>query len=499
MLFCTYPFFVFLALVLVAIRLTERAPRVQKLVLLAASNWFYGYWDWRFLGLIWLTTVMDWGVALLVERQSVVSRRKLVLSVSIVVNLAILGFFKYFDFFQLSAERVLETWGIAYEPWLLKLVLPVGISFYVFQSMSYVVDVYRGDMKASRSFFDFALFVMYFPQLVAGPIERAPHLMPQLAGVRRVRSSNVLSGMLLILLGCVKKALVADVLGRTVVTAVYERGDITAAFAGPAGGAHLWLATIAFGLQIYGDFSGYCDVARGASRCLGVELVENFEAPYFASNITDFWRRWHISLSTWFRDYLYIPLGGNRAGRGRTLFNLALTMLLCGLWHGASWTFVAWGAWHGGLLLVHRVMVGSERRARAAFATASNKLVFLLKVAGTFVLVTYGWMLFRLKSDDLIVPWTRMLFELGPNATATPRDVAEYWTVAAALARTVLVGGAFLWVAHWLQHRAERHGEQIEDLGLRPATLGVVCGLLVVLVVVLGTLDERSPFIYFQF
>ena len=497
MLFCSYPFLVFLAVVLLVTRATERVPRAQKLWLLLASNFFYGYWDWRFLGLIWLTTVMDWGVALLVERQTVVSRRKLVLSISIVVNLAILGFFKYFDFFQLSAERVLETWGIAYEPWLLKLVLPVGISFYVFQSMSYVVDVYRGDMKASRSLFDFALFVMYFPQLVAGPIERAPHLMPQLSGVRRVRLPNVLSGMLLILWGCVKKAVVADVLGRTVVSAVYERADGVGAFAGPAGGAHLWLATIAFGLQIYGDFSGYCDVARGASRCLGVELVENFEAPYFAANITEFWRRWHISLSTWFRDYLYIPLGGNRAGKGRTLFNLALTMLLCGLWHGASWTFVAWGAWHGALLLVHRLMVGDRRRAAPDFASAPSRALFVAKVLGTFVLVTYGWMLFRLKGDAFIGPWTRMLFELGPNATAA--NMQDYWSVAGALARTTLVGALFLFVAHWLQHRAARFGEQIEDLGLRPATLGVVCGLLVVLVVVLGTLDERSPFIYFQF
>ncbi len=485
MLFCTYPFFVFLALVLVLVRASERAPRVQKLVLLAASNFFYGYWDWRFLGLIWLTTVMDWSVALLVERQTLVRRKKLVLSVSVVVNLLVLGFFKYFDFFQDSAARLLSSFGIAYQPWFLHLVLPVGISFYVFQSLSYVVDVYRGEMKAARNLFDFALFVMYFPQLVAGPIERAPHLMPQLAAVRRVRLPSVLSGMLLILWGCVKKALVADVLGEYIVGKVYDD---------PRGGAHLWLATIAFGLQIYADFSGYCDVARGASRCLGVELVENFEAPYFAHSITDFWRRWHISLSTWFRDYLYIPLGGNRRGQLVTLRNLVLTMLLCGLWHGAKWTFIAWGAWHGALLLLHRVSVGEKRRAAPDFASAPSRTLFVLKVLGTFALVTYGWMLFRLASDAQIAPYTQLLFQLGPRA-----NQPEYWSQAAAMARTIGIAALFIYAAHWLQHRAERFGEQIEDLKLHPAALGAVCGVLMVLVILFGTLAERSPFIYFQF
>ena len=353
MLFCTYPYFLFLAAVLVVVRLTERAGSVQKLLLLAASNVFYGYWDWRFLGLLWLTTVMDFSIALLVDHQTNVRTKKLVLAVSVVVNLGLLAFFKYFDFFQDSAARVLTEFGVPYEPWLLHVTLPVGISFYVFQSMSYVIDVYRGDMKPTRSLVDFAQFVMYFPQLVAGPIERAPHLMPQLVGVRRVRLPGVLSGLLLILVGCVKKALVADALGAYVVDDV---------FASPQGALHLWLGTIAFGFQIYLDFSGYCDVARGSSRCLGVELVENFEAPYFAANITEFWRRWHISLSTWFRDYLYIPLGGSRRGASRTYLNLVVVFFLCGLWHGASFNFVAWGLYHG-LFLVLDERDGGHLRA----------------------------------------------------------------------------------------------------------------------------------------
>jgi D-alanyl-lipoteichoic acid acyltransferase DltB (MBOAT superfamily) len=493
MLFCTYPYLVFLAVVLLVVRALERWPRAQKFFLIGASAFFYGYWDWRFLGLIAFTIAMDFSVSLAIEAVRPGPRRKAVLALSIVGNLLLLGFFKYFDFFQVSAARLLDEFGVAYDPWLLRLVLPVGISFYVFQSMSAVIDVYRGAMKANRNLADFALFVMYFPQLVAGPIERAPHLMPQLAGVRRVRMPAVLSGMLLILWGCVKKAVVADICGTFLVNEVYER-TVHGELAGPAGGLHLWLATVAFGFQIYADFSGYCDVARGSSRCLGVELVENFEAPYFARNITDFWRRWHISLSSWFRDYLYIPLGGNRRGGARTLLNLVLTMLLCGLWHGAQWTFVAWGAWHGLLLLLHRAFAGAKRRAGAEAARAGLSAGAVLGALGTFVLVTYGWMLFRLKSDALIVPWTKLLFTLGPVG-----EDATYWADAAAMARTLGVAALFIVVAHWLQHRAERFGEQIEDLRIRPAVLGAACGLLIVLVIVLGTLDERSPFIYFQF
>jgi len=488
MLFCTYPYFLFLLVVLVLMRATERVGSVQRILLLAASNVFYGYWDWRFLGLIWLTTVMDFAVALLTERQLTARRRKLVLAVSIVVNLALLGLFKYFDFFQDSAARMLAGFGIEYDPWLLRVTLPVGISFYVFQSMSYVIDVYRGRMKATKSLFEFAQFVMYFPQLVAGPIERAPHLMPQLAGVLRVRLPNLLSGLLLILWGCVKKALVADLLGAYLVDDIFQD---------PKGGLHLWIATAAFGLQIYADFSGYCDVARGSSRCLGVELVENFEAPYFAANIADFWRRWHVSLSSWFRDYLYIPLGGNRGGQLATVRNLAITMLLCGLWHGAKWTFVLWGAWHGALLLLHRLAVGDKRRAAVDIETAPNKLVFVAKVLGTFVLVTYGWMLFRINHDAQIGPYTAALFHLGPLPGAV--DVERYWPQAASMGWSLLAAAAVIFAAHALQRRADRRGEQIEDLGLHPVALGACCGILAAATILFGSLGARTPFLYFQF
>src|SRR6185436_956395 len=236
-------------------------------------------------------------------------------------------------------------------------------------------------------------------------------------------------------------------------------------------------------------------VARGTSRCFGIELVENFEAPYFAANIADFWRRWHISLSTWFRDYLYIPLGGNRDGAAKTVRNLCITMFLCGLWHGAKWTFVAWGVYHAVLLLAHRLAAGEQRKRTPYFSESPNKLVFIGKVLGTYLLVVYGWMLFRLDNDKLIVPFTLKLCSFTQGL-----DDPAYVATCMSMARTLLVLGLGVFAANWLQHRATVYGEQIEDLPhAPPAVVGVACGLLLALILALGTMGERLPFIYFQF
>jgi D-alanyl-lipoteichoic acid acyltransferase DltB (MBOAT superfamily) len=326
--------------------------RLQNYMLLAASYVFYGYWDWRFLSLLLISTVVDYITGLRIHdlrgRNDAMSARKmkLWLSLSICTNLGLLSAFKYYDFFADSMADLLGVFGISGDPFFLNVVLPVGISFYTFQTMSYTIDIYRGLMKPTRRIFDFALYVAFFPQLVAGPIERARRLLPRIQNRRTFDWSQFQEGLHLILLGYFKKVFVADNLA-PVVDRIFSSPDPTG-FEVLVGG---WL----FAFQVYGDFSGYSDIARGCGKCMGIELMVNFNHPYVAGNPIERWQRWHISLSSWLKDYLYIPLGGNRHGELKTYRNLGLTMLLGGLWHGAGWNFVLWGAWEGLLLMVHRL------------------------------------------------------------------------------------------------------------------------------------------------
>ena len=322
--------------------------RPQNVLLLVASYVFYGAFDYRFLGLLVLSTLADYWFGLMLATDDSTKRRRWLVA-SLVVNLGILGMFKYFDFFADSARRMLEQFGVEQEPPLLGLVLPVGISFYTFHGISYVFDIYRGHIEPSRRLLDYAVFVAFFPQLVAGPIGRAQLQLPQFINERRRPSVETARGaLLLILLGLFKKVAIADAVA-PFVNRAFGASDT-------ASGTTLLFGAWAFALQIYGDFSGYTDIARGSSRLLGIELPVNFRQPYLSRTITEFWRRWHVSLSTWLRDYLYIPLGGNRGTFARTCRNLMITMLLGGLWHGASWTFVVWGGIHGALLVVDRVL-----------------------------------------------------------------------------------------------------------------------------------------------
>ena len=310
-------------------------PRWRNPILLAASYIFYGMWDWRFLGLLLVSTFVDYSVGRLLEGDRPERTRRALLATSVTVNLGILGFFKYANFFADGFVDLAGSIGLAPGQFTLQVILPVGISFYTFQTMSYSIDVYRRRLEPCRSVVDFATYVAYFPQLVAGPIERAHNLLPRLQRTdRSIGRAEIESGLGLILLGLVKKVVLADG-----VASVADK-----AFSDPSGLSFVAVAAgvVAFSIQIYGDFSGYTDIARGVSRLLGVELLLNFRQPYLARNITEFWRQWHISLSNWLRDYLYIPLGGNRRGSTLTVVNLMITMLLGGLWHGASWTFVFW-------------------------------------------------------------------------------------------------------------------------------------------------------------
>ncbi len=384
----------FLAFCLVVFPLYYALPhRGQNYLLLIASYVFYGWWDYRFLALIFATTCVDYWVANAIVDQPDARRKKQLLVVSVVVNLTVLGFFKYFNFFIDSTTALLTSFGLQAHAPVLAILLPPGISFYTFQEIAYVVDVYRGDVRPARRFPDFALFVSYFPHLVAGPIQFPKVLLPQIERPRRVTLEQLASGGVLILIGLARKVLVADLAA--------PRVDAVFANPGQADSVEIFRAVLLFALQIYCDFAGYTDIARGVSRLLGIELLENFNHPYFATNITDFWRRWHISLSTWLRDYLYIPLGGNRGSRWFVYRNLMLTMLLGGLWHGASWTFVVWGGLHGLALVVHKIWM--ERRGTgsvpaAPAATMPRYVRMAVGWAATMALVCVAWVFFRAPS-----------------------------------------------------------------------------------------------------
>lgn len=321
--------------------------RKQNILLLIASYVFYGSWDWRFLFLLWVSTITDFLVGRAIRRTEEARRRKHLLWISLAVNLGLLGFFKYFGFFTDSFADLMNSFGLQADIPTLRIILPVGISFYTFQTISYTVDIYRREMEPTNDLLSFAVFVAFFPQLVAGPIERAQRLLPQFEEDRpKLSGQAVASGLLLILVGLFKKVVIADSLA-PIVDQIFSNSDTS-------GWVTLILGAWAFTIQVYGDFSGYSSIARGSARLLGIELMVNFNQPYLSRNIADFWRNWHISLSSWLRDYVYIPLGGSRGGGYLTARNLLITFVVSGLWHGAAWTFVVWGALHGIFLIVHR-------------------------------------------------------------------------------------------------------------------------------------------------
>ncbi len=399
MLFNTLEFLVFFVVVL-GLYAVLKHPR-QNVLLLVASYVFYGAWDYRFLLLLIGTTMVDYWVALAMHRQADAVRRRHILLFSIVANLGVLGIFKYFNFFADSLVQMAGGLGLSVSPVTLNIILPVGVSFYTFQSMSYTIDVYRGHIQPCRRLSDFALYVAFFPQLVAGPIERPTTLLPQITSPRTMTVEKIGAGLSLIVLGLFKKVVMADNLAPIVDTIFSKQGGFTA--------EEVLVGTLLFAFQIYGDFSGYTDIARGTSRILGFELMQNFRLPYFARDPSDFWRRWHISLSTWLRDYLYVSLGGNRDGKARTYRNLMLTMVLGGLWHGAAWNFVLWGIYHGTLLVGYRRY--EERRALSGSVVkgGGGALKATVTIGVMFIFTLYGWLLFRAESASQIVEMTLAL------------------------------------------------------------------------------------------
>lgn len=372
--FTQLEFLLFFIVVLLA-SWTCKRRQTRNAILLFASYYFYSYWDYRFCGLLVFSTAIDFVAAKQIHRTHSPRQRRVWLILSIVSNLGVLGFFKYFNFFVESAGVLLSSFGWSTST--LEIILPVGISFYTFQTLSYTIDVYRGKIQPAQSLLDFALYVAFFPQLVAGPIVRAVELLPQLGQVPSWSSSRFYGGTQQILRGLVKKVLLADRLGEFV-DVVFEGPELYS-------GITVWLAVIAYAGQIYYDFSGYTDIAIGVAKTLGYRFPRNFHHPYLASSVADFWHRWHITLSRWLRDYVYIPLGGNRKGIPRTYSNLILTMTLGGLWHGAAWTFVLWGLWHG-------VALSAERWIRQNYEI--RKTIWIGRLTTLFV-VGFGWVLFR--------------------------------------------------------------------------------------------------------
>nr|WP_027393756.1 MBOAT family O-acyltransferase [Aquimarina latercula] len=364
------------------------SKKIQNIFLLTVSYLFYSFWDWRFLSLIFLSSMIDFLVSSQLQTTTRV-RKKILLGISLFFNLGVLFVFKYFNFFIETFTEAFLLFGKPISYGSLQLVLPVGISFYTFQTLSYTIDVYRERMRATNDIVSFFAFVSFFPQLVAGPIERASNLLPQFNKSRVFNYSKSIDGLRLILGGLFKKMVIADNCA-VIVNRLFE--DYTA-----YSGSTLLCGAIFFGFQIYGDFSGYSDIAIGSARLLGFDLKKNFNFPYLSKNLIEFWRRWHISLSTWFRDYVYIALGGNRVSKFRLVFNILVVFLLSGLWHGANLTFIFWGLIHG-IILIFTVFINNETKFEVFLQNQNSIIVDFLRMSVTFFIVTIAWVFFRADS-----------------------------------------------------------------------------------------------------
>ena len=390
MLFNSIDFAVFLPLVFILYWfVAKRSTTLQNILIVCASYLFYAWWDYRFLALIALSTLVDFIVAKQLKKSKEKKHRKVLLLVSLFFNLGMLAFFKYFNFFIESWVDAWQLFDIQMQTSTLKIILPVGISFYTFQTLSYTIDVYRKKIEPTSNFIQFAAFVSFFPQLVAGPIERASHLLPQFSTKRIFNSEFATSGFYLIIWGLFKKVVVADNCA-FFVNQIFDG-------AGSYSSMELFLGAVLFAFQIYGDFSGYSDIAIGVARLFGFSLMTNFSFPYFSRDIAEFWRRWHISLSTWFRDYLYIPIGGSRGTKWQGIRNVFIVFLVSGFWHGANWTFIIWGAIHAILFLPLLLLKSNRKHIESTKINKSQ----IPKLFITFVLVTFAWIFFRADSVSL--------------------------------------------------------------------------------------------------
>jgi alginate O-acetyltransferase complex protein AlgI len=479
MLFNSLEFLYFLPIVFVLYWFVfNRSFRLQNAMLLVASYFFYAFWDYRFLFLLIFSTLLDYYTGLKMSETQNPGRRRFWFWLSVFINLGFLGVFKYYNFFASSLVEALSTVGLDADVWTLQVILPVGISFYTFHGLSYVIDIYNRRIQPERNFIDYAVFVCYFPLLVAGPIERATHLLPQVKKPRTFRFAQAIHGVELILWGFFKKVVIADSLAGTVNTVFSDSGNF--------GSTSLILGALAFSFQIYGDFSGYSDIAIGTSKLFGIELFNNFNFPYASRNIAEFWRRWHISLSSWFRDYLYIPLGGSRVSRWLSVRNVMIVFLVSGIWHGANWTFVVWGCIHG-LLFVPSFVSRSSKSYPDDIITETRpypKFIDIVKAVTTFALVTLAWVFFRAPSLSEAKLYLVRIF-----TNASGKQLMLHNSDILTLGFSFL---AFFILSAFYLYRKNN------VLRLRTGVQFAVSVLLLVLISLFGEFNEQS-FIYFQF
>lgn len=467
MIFSSLEYFIFFSIVLLLMILIKSAS-LKRTILLLASYYFYAYWDYRFAFLMFLMTACNYFVGIQIEKSQNQKYKNKWLIVSIIFNLGVLGFFKYFNFFIDSANVLLNPLHIQLP--LLSIILPIGISFITFEVMSYTIDIYKGVNKSPKSFWDFALLVSFFPHLVAGPILKPKQFFPEIRKEIVITRENISYGVQIFLLGLVRKVFIADRLALFVDPVFKNSQDYS--------GTTLWLAVIAYAIQIYCDFCGYSDMAIGSAKCLGFDIPQNFDIPYISQNVTEFWRRWHISLSTWLRDYLYIPLGGNRKGKVRQYFNLIITMLLGGLWHGASWNFVAWGGLHGIALAIHKIYAETIQKKYKI----QSILYKILAWFGTFIFICITWVFFRSSDFSISLAILQKMFYLS-----NPIGINWY-------ANSLLLCIPTLILTDYLGTKLN------QGLKLR---INSFKGMFLLFFVVFGLIflapQNPSPFIYFQF
>ena len=454
--------------------------RLQNAFVVVASYVFYGWWDWRFLLLIAFTSFCSWGSGLLIGKAKTKKAAKAWTALNIVLNLGILAMFKYYDFFVAEFAQLLH---VSSDGLLLKVILPVGISFYTFQALSYSIDVYRGKIEPTKDVLAFFAFISFFPQLVAGPIERATNLLPQFLKKREFNYDTAVDGMRQILWGLFKKIVVADNCAEYVnqVFSTYTEQS----------GSTLLLAAVFFTFQIYGDFSGYSDIAIGTAKLFGIKLMRNFNVPYFSRDIAEFWRRWHISLTTWFRDYVYIPLGGSRVSRAKVVRNTFVIFLVSGLWHGANWTFIVWGAYHA-LLFLPLILTGKNRKYTNQ--VAEGRVLPTFKETGqmllTFLLAVVGWIIFR--AESIGQAWEYLYGICNLTLFTIP--------VFKKLAFRIIIYVCIMLIVEWLQ-RGKEHGLVMEKKGIFKNwyVRWVIYIALTLLCFYIALSVGKSDFIYFQF
>lgn len=449
----------------------QKSLNLRNALIVIVSYTFYAFWDWRFLSLLIISSFSDYFIGRLFERKP--NRKKILLFASMVINLGILGFFKYYDFFVDSFVAAFQEFGIHLHVETLRIILPVGISFYTFQTMSYTIDIYRGNLKPTKNIFAFFAFVSFFPQLVAGPIERASKLLPQFE--KRVAFNNdfAKSGLRLILWGLLQKVVLADMCAR-------EANYIFANYAELDGGT-LLLGSFFFAFQIYGDFAGYSNIAIGTARLFGINLMKNFNIPYIAVNLEDFWRRWHISLSSWFRDYLYIPLGGSRNKLSRTLINISIVFIVSGFWHGAKWTFILWGTWHA---LFYIPVILRKRLFKKDKENSGNRAVSIIYWGLTFFIVCIGWVFFRAENVTIAFDYIGRILS-DPLSSPGDPGITKL---------PVLIAGLFFLVEFIFRKKES----PLDSLFALPRALRwTTYYVLILLMVFIGS--EPQTFIYFQF